>query len=47
LGRDAETAGGVLGIDDDEIDGMRLANVADVRLHDFATGTAKYVADEQ
>ena len=46
LGSQAEAAGGILGIDDDQIDGVRLAHMADVLTDNFATRAAEYVADE-
>ncbi len=47
LRRDAETARGILDIDDREIDVVRRAYVADVLAHDFASRAAEDVADEQ
>ena len=44
---DAEAAGGVFGVDDGEVDGVRLADVADVLADDFASRAAEDVADEK
>ncbi len=46
LGSHAEAAGGVLGIDDGELDVVGLAHVADVFAHDLASCAAEDVADE-
>ena len=45
--REAESAGGVFGVDDDEIDGAALDDVAEVLVHDAAAGAAEDVADEE
>ena len=44
---EAESAGGVFSVDDDEVDGAALDDVADVLAHDAATGAAEDVADEE
>ncbi len=47
LRRYAETASGILRIDDGEFDVMRGAHVADVLAHDAAPRAAENVADEK
>jgi hypothetical protein len=46
-GRDAETAGGVFAIDDEEVDGVGFENVGEVFTNDVAAGGAEDVADEE
>ena len=47
LRSDAEAAGGVFAVDDDELGLVGLAQVTDVRLEDAAARAAKDVADEE
>jgi hypothetical protein len=47
LGRQAEAARGVFGVDDDQFHDVRLAHMADVLAHDPAPRTAENVADEE
>ena len=47
LRRHAKAAGGVLGIDDDQIDGVRLAHMADMLTDDPASRAAEDVADKE
>ena len=46
-GREAEAAGGVLAIDDEEIDGVGLDQVGQVLMHDVSAGGAKDIAYKQ
>jgi hypothetical protein len=46
-GGDAETAGGVLAVDDEEVDGVGFHDVGEVFADDVAAGGAKDVADEE
>ena len=45
--RNAEAAGGVFGVDDDEFDVVRFTEMADVLAHDAASRAAEDVADEE
>jgi DNA-binding IscR family transcriptional regulator len=46
-GGDAETAGGVLAVDDEEVDGVGFHDVGEVFADDVAAGGAKDIADEE
>ena len=46
-GRDAEAAGGVFSVDDEEIDGVGFKDVGEMFADDVAAGGAKDVADEE
>lgn len=46
-GRDAEAAGGVLAVDDEEIDGVGFHNVGEMFADDVAAGRTEDVADEE
>jgi hypothetical protein len=43
----AEASGGVFGVDDGEVDRVRLAHMADVLADDLSSRTAEDVADEE
>ncbi len=43
----AEASGGIFGVDDGEVDRVRLADVADVLADDFASRAAEDVADKE
>ena len=44
---DAEAAGGVLAVDDEEVDGVRFEDVGEVFADDMTTGGAEDVSDEE
>ena len=46
-GRDAEAAGGVFAVDDEEVDGVGFEDVGEVFADDVAAGGAEDVADEE
>jgi hypothetical protein len=46
-GRDAETAGGVFAVDDEEIDGVSFDELGQVLAYDVAARRAEDVADEE
>ena len=46
-GRDAEAAGGVFAVDDEEIDGVGFEDVGEMLADDVAAGGAEDVADEK
>jgi hypothetical protein len=46
-GREAEAAGGIFAVDDEEIDGVGLEQVGQVLVHDVPARGAKYVAYKQ
>ena len=46
-GRDAEAAGGVFAVDDEEVDGVGFEDVGKVLADDVAAGRAEDVADEE
>ena len=46
-GGDAEAAGGVFPIDDEQVDRVRFHKVRQVRLYDAAAGRAEDIADEE
>ena len=46
-GRDAESAGSVFAVDDEQVDGVRFQHVREVLAHDVAAGGTEDVADEE
>ena len=46
-GGEAEAAGGVFAVDDEEVDGVGFEDVGEVLMHDVAAGGAEDIADEE
>jgi enamine deaminase RidA (YjgF/YER057c/UK114 family) len=47
LRRNAEATGGILGVDDDQLDVVSLTKMTDVLADNAASGTSEYIADEE